>query len=115
MGIAHRRVGHQRSPLLPHPLGEALRAEAAQKLPGSRGARLRRRDVWRRLRRTDFDGTVRSALDLWMTIDRHVGNIRQEFCRPVLALGSVEERRRVVDEFRGVVVSLEARMGKDGL
>ena len=108
MRVAHGGVGDEHALLGAHPFGELSGAELFEALarPIRNGlVRIIGRD--RRARGRRRPG---AAARFRMAVDGDVGDPGQELGRAVLALLEVEQRRRLVDEARRIVVGDEMRM-----
>ena len=112
MTIAHGGIGDEDLLLPPHPLGEAFRPQRIQLLLGApRNGTGEPGD----------DGRCRLGVRLWpaaclgMAVDGDVGEIVEQLGGAVLALHRFEQRRRRIDELRGVAVVAELRVIDDRL
>ena len=108
--VAHRRIGHEDTLLVAHPVAELLRTELVEEL-------LRTRlDVGIDIGNDRLGGIgrrLRAALHFRMSVDRHIGEIGQQLGRTVLTLHLLEKLRRRVDEAGRVGIVPEARVADD--
>ena len=112
MRVPHGGVGDEKAALGPHPFGETCSRRAFRTIGASHPGLGRARNCGTTGSRAVAGGRARSA-GFGMAVDRDVGDPGQEFCRPVLALLEIEQRRSLVDEARRVIAGDEARMVDD--
>ena len=107
MAVAHGGVGQQHLCLRAHPVGHGLRAFLFQQIAGAHG----RFGVWNGCFRRAGDGCgLGAASGFGMPVYGDVGDIKQDFRRPVAAFLEGKQVRRGVDEFGGIGVIQKGRM-----
>ena len=107
MPVAHRGVSQQHAGLRRHPVGHRLRALfVQQRARARRGGRGRRR----RHRHPGGCRRARTARGFGMPVHRDVGDVGQDFRRPVAPLAEIEQPRRRVDELGRIGVVQERRV-----
>ena len=107
MRVAHGGVGDENAGARLHPGCKPLRSQPFKQLARA-GRRLGVEP--RSLGHARIGSRLRPASGVGMTVDGDIGHPGQEPRRPVLALAQIEQRRRLVDEARGVVVVAEFGM-----
>ena len=107
VGIAHAGVGQEHPFLLEQPVREARRTELVQLLLGT-GRRRRQRH--RRQAHRGKSGRTRAVLGLGVAVDDDVADEGEDAAGAVALARPVQQRRRRLDEARGVVPAREARV-----